>query len=96
MLKTNKKKIIKTNILLLNILKLNTNFLNKSLSKNFNLTQKQIIFNKLKLKNNIIKEVCMVTGKTKSLTKNLKINRLVINRFIQTNTIANIIPHSKQ
>jgi hypothetical protein len=96
MLKTNKKKILKTNILLLNILKLNKNFINKSLSKNFNLTQKQIIFNKVKLKNSIIKEVCMVTGKTKSLEKNLKINRLITNRFIQTNTIANIVPHSKQ
>jgi hypothetical protein len=96
MLKTNKKKIIKTNILLLNILKLNKNFITKSLSKNFNLTQKQIVFNKMKLKNNIIKEVCMVTGKTKSLEKNLKINRLITNRFIQTNTMANIVPHSKQ
>jgi hypothetical protein len=38
----------------------------------------------------------MVTGKTKSLEKNLKINRLITNRFIQTNTIANIVPHSKQ
>jgi hypothetical protein len=38
----------------------------------------------------------MVTGKTKSLDKNLKVNRLITNRFIKTNTIANIVSHSKQ
>ena len=96
MFKGNKKKILQTNILILNILKNNNNFINESISKNLNLSQKKIVFNKIKKKKNILKEVCMISGKTKSLIKNFKINRLTTNRFIQTNTIQNIIPHSKQ
>lgn len=96
MIKTNKKKIIKKNLFLLNILKNNKNLINKNIKNNNNLSQKQILFNSLKLKKNIFKEICMITGKTKALTKIFKINRCITNRFIQFNLIANIINNSKQ
>jgi len=94
--KTNKKKIIKTSIVILNILKREQQLISKSNSQNFNLPQKEIVLGKIRTKKTILKEVCMISGKTKSLVKNFKINRLTTNRFIQTNTIQNIISHSKQ
>lgn len=96
MFKTNKKKIIKTNLVILNILKNEKQFISKSISQNLNLSQKEIVLGRIRTKKTILKEVCMVSGKTKSLIKNFKINRLITNRFIQTNTIQNIISHSKQ
>lgn len=96
MFKTNKKKILKNNIFILNILKNEKNLINKNIYKNFNLSQKKLILSKIKTKKTILKEICIISGKTKSLVKNFKINRLTTNRFIQTNTIQNIVAHSKQ
>lgn len=88
MLKKYKKSIIKQKITLLKINKLI--YIKKSIIKNLN---KPLYLNNInnKLQHNLNnKQICLLSGKQKALTKRLNLHRSITNALLQFNFIPNI------